>query len=118
MHAHNELQNNTHNKPLADFVLKGAGIALLLVIIFLGIIFSLGGVLAGKTFAQAVWQFLPVITVTAGGALGGMIYYMVVHRLYTGGRGKRLATIFSILLYLALLWFSLIAGFSATGQWD
>ena len=118
MNAQNELQHRFHNKPLGKFVLQGAGIALLLVSIFLAIIFPIGGVLVGKTFWQGVGQFLPLVTVTAGGALGGMIYYQVVQRRHRGGSKKVLLTIFSILLYIVLLWLSLIAGFSATGQWD
>ena len=118
MNAQNELQHTLHNKPLGRFVLQGAGIALLLVTIFLAIIFPIGGVLIGKTFWQGVGQFLPLVTVTAGGALGGMIYYQVVQRWYPSGWKKVLSTVFSILLYIVLLWLSLIAGFSATGQWD
>jgi hypothetical protein len=118
MNARNKLQHRLHNIPLGKFVLLGAGIALLLVIIFLSIIFSIGSFLDGKTFWQRVWEFLPLVTVTAGGALGGMIYYLVVQMGHPSGWKKVLATIFSILFYTVLLWLSLIAGFSATGQWD
>ena len=118
MTAQNELQHSLHNKSLGKRALQGAGIALVLVIIFLSIIFPIGGVLVGKKFWQGVWEFLPLVTVTVGGALGGIVYYLMVQVWYPSGWKKVLATIFSILVYIVLLWLSLVAGFSATGQWD
>ena len=118
MNTQNQFHPGLHNKPLGKFVLQGAGLALLLVIIFLAIIFPIGGVLTGKTFWEGVWQFLPLVTVTAGGALGGTVYYLVVQRLHPSAWQKVMATMMSILIYIVLLWLSLVAGFSATGQWD
>jgi hypothetical protein len=118
MNAKNELQYSLHNNSLGKRALQGAGIALVLVIIFLSIIFSIGDVLVGKEFWQGVWEFLPLVTVTVGGALGGVVYYLMVEVWYPNGWKKVLATIFSILFYIVILWLSLVAGFSATGQWD
>ncbi|UOK42339.1 MULTISPECIES: hypothetical protein [Flavobacterium] len=118
MEAQNELHYRLPNEPLGKLVLQGAGIALLLAIIFLSIIFSVGEVLNGKTFWQGVWQFLPLVTVTAGGALGGMVYYAMVQIWNPSGWRRELATIFSLLFYVLLLWLCLIVGFSATRQWD
>lgn len=118
MNAKNELQYSLHNNSLGKRALQGAGIALVLVIIFLSIIFPIGGVLVGKKFWQGVWEFFPLVTVTVGGALGGIVYYLMVQVWYPSGWKKVLATIFSILFYIVLLWLSLVAGFSATGQWD
>jgi len=47
-----------------------------------------------------------------------MIYYLIVKAWHPGGWKKILAIIVCILVYVALVWLSLIAGFSATGQWD
>ena len=118
MTEQNEIQHSLHNNSLGKRALQGASIAVVLVIVFLSIIFPIGGVLNGKNFWQSVWEFFPLVTGTVGGALGGMIYYLIVKAWYPGGWKKILATILSILVYVLLLWLSLIAGFSATGQWD
>ena len=118
MNAKNELQYSLHNNSLGKRALQGAGIALVLVIVFLSIIFPIGGVLVGKKFWQGAWEFLPLVTVTVGGALGGIVYYLMIQAWCPRGWKKVLATIFSMLVYVALLWLSLVAGFSATGQWD
>jgi hypothetical protein len=118
MNAQNELQHSLPNSSLGKRTFQGAAIALVLTIIFLSIMFPIGGVLTGKNFWQGVWEFFPLVTVTFGGALGGMVYYLMVHVWRPGGWKKVLATIFSALLYVVLLWLSLVAGFSATGHWD
>ena len=118
MNAQNELQHRLPKKPLGRFVLQGAGIALLLETISIAIMFTIGGVLIGKTFWEGVWQFFPLVTVTAGGALGGMIYYLLVQKRQLSGWKKVMAVIFSVLFYIVLIWLSSIIGFSATGQWD
>ena len=118
MTSQNVFQHSLYNKSLSRRALQGAGIAFVLVIIFLSIIFPIGGVLAGKNFWQGIWQFLPLVTAAVGGALGGMVYYLMVEVLYQDGWKKVLATVFSILVYIVLVWLSLVAGFSATGQWD
>lgn len=118
MTVQNELDHSLFTKSLGYRALKGAGIALVLAIILLSIIFPIGGVLIGKKFWQGVWEFLPMVTVTIGGALGGIFYYLMVQVWYPSKWKKVLAVILSILVYFGLLWLSLIVGFSATGQWD
>ena len=118
MPSQNEIQHTLHNNSLGRRAMQGAGIAAVLVITFLSIIFFIGDVLNGKNFWQAAWEFFPLVTATAGGALGGVIYYLVVKPWNTGGWKKILATIVCIVIYVVLVWLSLIAGFSATGQWD
>jgi hypothetical protein len=86
MNAKKELQYSLHNTSLGKRALQGAGIALVLVIIFLSIIFSIGGVLVGKEFWQGVWEFFPLVTVTVGGALGGIVYYQMVQVWYPRGQ--------------------------------
>ena len=118
MTEQNKIQHSLNNHSLGKRALQGAGIAAVLVILFLAIIFSVGGVLNGKNFWQSIWEFFPLVTATVGGALGGVIYYLVVKAWYPGGWKKILATVVCILVYVLLVWLSLIAGFSATGQWD
>ena len=118
MNAQNEMRHTLHNNSLGKRAIQGACIAAVLGIVFLSIIFSIGGVLKGKNFWQSAWEFFPLVTATVGGALGGMIYYLIVKAWHPDGWKKILAIIVCILVYGLLLWLSLIAGFSATGQWD
>jgi hypothetical protein len=64
MTEQNELQHPLHPQSLGKRALQ---IALLLVLLF---IFQLG-ILSGE------WVFLPMLTVSVGGALGGIIYYLL-----------------------------------------
>jgi hypothetical protein len=118
MTIQNTLRHHLHNESLVARALKGAGIALVFAIIFLSTIFLVGDVLNGKNFWQAAWEFFPLLTVLFGGALGGVVYYLLVQVWRTAGWKKILITIISILIYIVLMWLSLIVGFSATGQWD
>ena len=114
----NELQHGVPNTSIGKRALQGAGIALVPVTIFLSIIFPIGGVLVGKTFWRVAWEFLPLVNVAVGGALGGIVYSLMVQVRLPRGWKKVLATIFRIMIYLVLLWFTMIVGFSVTSQWD
>jgi hypothetical protein len=118
MTKQNEIHHSLDNNSFGKRALQGASIAAVLVIVFLSFIFPIGGVLNGKNFWQSLWQFFPLVTVTVGGALGGMFYYLIVKAWYPGGWKKIVATVLGILVYVLLLWLSLVAGFSATGLWD
>lgn len=119
MTAQDELQRSLHNKSIGKRALQGAGIASILAISFLLFVLLFGGVLVEKKeFWEGVWEFFPLVTVTVGGALGGIVYHVMVQVWYPTGWKKIVATIFSVLVYTGLLWLSLIAGFSATGKWD
>ena len=118
MTVQNELRHNLHKETLIGRAAKGACIALVLTIIFLSTIFLIGDVLNGKNFWQAAWEFFPLVTVPVGGALGGLVYYLLVQAWHPTGWKKVMATTISTLIYIVLLWLSLIVGFSATGQWD
>ncbi len=99
-------------------VLQGAGIALVLMMLFLFFIFGIAGVVSGKNWGQALWEFFPLLTVTLGGASGGFIYYLLVHVWSPSGWKKGLAIGLSIVIYIAITYCCLIIGFSATGHWD
>ena len=118
MTTQDQLQHGLEDKSLAKRALQGAGTAFVLAVGFLATIFSWGEALVGMNFWQRVWQFFPVITMTAGGALGGMVFHPMVDVWYTRGPKKVIAIVVCVLVYFLLLWFSSVAGFSATGQWD
>ncbi len=118
MNAQNELQYSRRYLSLGRSAVRGAGLALLLATVFLCVIFLIGDVLTGKKFWQGAREFFPLITVTGGGALGGTFYYLMNQAWQPKGWKKIVAAFVCILVYVTLLWLSLIAGFSATGQWD
>jgi hypothetical protein len=63
------------------------------------------------------WIFAPLLSVMVGGAIGGIVFYLVDPWHYQGG--KRLAaTIFCILFFIASGFFSLIPGLAYVGVWD
>jgi len=118
MIARNHLSPVLSSKQLVRPALQGAGIAFLIIIVFLSVIFSLGHGLSGKTFRAALWEFFPLITATAGGAAGGIVYFLVARAWTPAGWVRVAATIAGLLLYALLVWISLVGGFAATGQWD
>jgi len=118
MIAQIDLGCTPHIKVTGRRALQGAGIAFLLVLVFLTIIFSTGSAMNGKTFLQGLWEFFPLTTASVGGAAGGVMYYLVVQAWSPAGWKKTIAVIIGILMYLVVVWISLVAGFAATGQWD
>lgn len=106
-----EFQHGLHPESLGKRALQGAGIAFPLILFFIIL-------LGGKDLDYGLWVFLPMITVSAGGAFGGIIYYLMDHLRYQGGWKKTLANLFCLLVFIILLWLSLIAALSVTGHWD
>ncbi|AKD05861.1 hypothetical protein PKOR_20390 [Pontibacter korlensis] len=89
--------------------MTGAGIALVLLAIFLS---------GGGDFNLGYWVLLPITTVSVGGALGGIIYSLMDH-LRNQGRWKvAVANSLSLLLYIVSVWLSLVAALNVTGHWD
>jgi hypothetical protein len=110
MTQNNELLGQpVHPTSLGKRAGQGAGIALLLVVIFL---------FSGEDIIYGVWVFLPMITVAVGGAFGGICYYLMDHLRYQGGWKKVLANSSCLLVYIISLWLSLIAALNVTGHWD
>ena len=109
MTKQNELQHSLNFGCLSKRALQGAGIALVLIIMFL--------VITGA-IDEGLWIFLPMTTVTAGGAFGGIFYYLV-NDLWSQTGWKRVAVnILCLLVYIFSLYFSLIAALNVTGHWD
>lgn len=118
MTTQNEFQHTVPGKSPGTRALQGAGLAFILVAIFLTVIFPIGGVLAGKGFWQGAWQFFPLLTTSIGGAFGGLFYFVMVDTWHPVGWKKVMVTVICVLAYAVALWLSLVAGFAATGQWD
>ena len=109
-------QNNLTTQPfhpvsLSKRMFQGAGMALILVIIF-----WLG---AGEPDPD--WPrfsiITPLIIVPLAGALGGVHYYFMDHLRYQGGWKKTLSEFLSLMVYLVLLWLGTVLGLDST-LWD
>ena len=109
MTKQNELQHSFPPKEISKRALQGAGIALVLFTFFL---------LIPDDITYGAWILLPVITVSVGGALGGVYYSLIEQLRYEGSWAKAYATISSILVYFMLLWLSLVAALNVTGHWN
>ncbi|HEV7350455.1 potassium transporter KefB [Telluribacter sp.] len=92
-----------HPKSLGTRALQGAGIAFILLILF----FTIGGDINPGSKA---WILLPLITVTIGGAAGGIIYYLLDSLRYQGGRKKYLANLLSLLAYILFVMVTFVLG--------
>jgi hypothetical protein len=110
----NELQNQPiHAASVGKRMLQGAGIAFILIIVFL--------LNAGEPDPDwdwpKLWMIKPLIIVPAAGALGGVFYYNMDHLRDQGGWRKTLANILSLLVYLIVLWLGTVLGLDGT-WWD
>jgi uncharacterized integral membrane protein len=112
----NPMQTQNQQKPLHKASLmtrafQGAGIALLLIILLL---------LQVRNPDPAwpkFWMIRPLIVVSCGGAMGGVVFYMMDQLRQQGGGKKILANILSLLLFVFILWLSFIFGLDGT-LWD
>ena len=109
MTQQNQILHLLHSKALHRRVLMGVGIALVLASIFLF------GVLNLDFRAEAL---IPMFTVGIGGVFGGIYIYLMDQLRSQGGWEKAFANFSSVVVYLLLLFFSLIPGLHIVGLWD
>jgi hypothetical protein len=108
----NELQNQPlHAASVGKRLLQGAGIALILIIIFLT---SAG---EGDPDWPRYWMIRPLVIVPLAGALGGLFYYNMDHLRDQGGWRRVLANVLSLVVYLVVLWLGVVLGLDGT-WWD
>ena len=106
-----ELQQLLFSKTLIKRALQGAGIAFVLISIFIL------GTLAADAKA-GTWLLIPIAAVTVGGALGGAFYCMMDLFRHEGGWKKFLVDVISFLVYFLGLYLSLILALNAMGLWN
>ncbi len=97
-----------HPVSLSKRMLLGAGIALILISIFLL------PVKYPKPEWGKLWMIKPLIMVSLAGALGGVFYYFMDHLRYQGGWKKILAIILSLIGYIIALWLDTVLGLNGT----
>ncbi len=65
-----------------------------------------------------LWMAAPLTIIPAGGAFGGVFFYLMGFHWFPRGTQKLIAVIFSILVYFVILWLSAVIAFNFTGRWD
>ena len=110
-HKSHSTTSSLHSASLSKRMLQGAGIALILITIFL--------LTAGKGDPAwpKFWMLRPLIIVPLAGACGGGFYYFMDHLRHHGGWRKALAIILSLIVYLFALWLGTVLGLDGT-YWD
>jgi len=107
----NEIQQLLFSKTLFKRALQGAGIAFVLISIFIL------GTLAADAKSGS-WVLIPMSAVTVGGAFGGAFYFIMELFRHKGGWKKVVVNIISVLVYFLTLYFSLILALNAMGLWN
>ncbi len=64
------------------------------------------------------WMLVPLILIPLGGALGGIIFYLMGFIWFPTGSKKLVAIIFSTILYFVAIWISAVIAFNFTSHWD
>lgn len=100
-----------HRAELGKRMLLGAGIALLLITIFLL------GVDDPKPEWGKLWMLKPLIIVPFAGAMGGVVYHVLDYLRSQGKLPKALAYILSLIGYIIGLWLGTVLGLDGT-LWD
>lgn len=100
-----------HPASVSKRMLQGAGIALIVIIVFLA-----GAGEPDPEWPQ-LWIIKPLIIVPLAGALGGLFYYNMDHLRYEGGWRKVLAILLSLVIYIIVLWLGIVLGLNGT-TWD
>lgn len=96
-----------HQAALGKRMLQGAGIALVLIALFLS------GAEASPAWPK-LWMLRPLTIVPLAGALGGVLYYFMDHLRCQGGWKSVLAFFISITGYLVVLWLGTVLGLDGT----
>lgn len=102
-----------HKRPvsLTTRMLIGAGLALLLISIFL-----MGVNNADPSWGK-YWMIRPLLVVPFAGAMGGLCNYFIMTKLTKMGLNKVVAIILSVLVCVIGLWMGFILGLDGT-LWD
>ncbi len=110
---HNESYKPLHPSSLGKCLFIGAAIASALAIGFFLFLY----IVAGPGPSPGILA-IPVLTVTAGGMLGGINYYLMDFMRWHGGWKKVVANTWSVLVFIVCLYLSLVFGLAQIGLWD
>lgn len=103
------LELGENRTPLIKNILTGAGIALLLISVFLW------GADEPKPEWGKLWMIKPLVMVPIAGGLGGLLFYFITRN--QGGWRKALAVVLGAILFIMVLWVGTVLGLNGT-WWD
>ncbi|MCW3103268.1 MAG: potassium transporter KefB [Bacteroidetes bacterium] len=98
-----------HKGSLAKPMAIGAGIAFILITLFLFPVFGLPHPEWSK-----LWMIRPLIVVPLAGATGGLFYHLLENLRYRGGSKRVLANVLSLVIYVFGLWIGTVLGLAGT----
>ncbi|WP_421945105.1 hypothetical protein [Pedobacter sp.] len=107
-----QFTQNTSQKTMLKYALKGGSLALMLSVSF--ILFL---ILASET-KFGFWAILSAVSVTFTGFCGGAIYSLINNFMQLYGWKKTAFNVLFAVLFCVSLWLSLILALAATGLWD
>jgi heme A synthase len=96
---------------LVKRMLVGAGIGLLLILLFL-----LSADEPNPEWGK-LWMIRPLIIVPLAGAMGGLCNYFIVHFHDQVGVNKTIAMIISVIVFIIGLWLGIVLGLDGT-MWN
>lgn len=111
MSKQNEQQPAIHRTSMLKLALLGAGIALVLIGVFLS------GVNNPKPEWHPLWMLKPLFIVPLAGATGGVCYYYIDYWWNKGGWSRIVTVIIGLIVYVIGLWFGTVIGLNGT-LWD
>lgn len=112
MTQQNQLKTQSvHSSSLTKRMSQGAGIAFILIVIFLA------GADEPNPEWPKFWMIRPLVVVPVAGAMGGVFYYFMDHLRFQGGWRKTVAIILSLFVYIVALWLGTVLGLDGT-MWD
>lgn len=65
----------------------------------------------------ALWMVFPLLIIPAGGALGGVFFYLMGFHWFPTGNSKLIAILSSCIIYFLIIWISSVMAFNLTGHW-
>lgn len=100
-----------HHAPMRTRMLQGAGIAFLLIALFL---YAAG---EGNPEWPRFWRVRPLVIVPIAGSLGGIFYYYMDHVRFIGGWSRVAADFISLIAFVIVLWLGTVLGLDGT-MWN
>ncbi|OOG77884.1 hypothetical protein [Algoriphagus sp. A40] len=64
------------------------------------------------------WMLAPLTLIPLGGAVGGVIFYLMGFVWFPFGKQKLIAIILSTIFYFVALWMAAVLAFNFTGRFD
>ena len=74
--------------------------------------------IVANSATYAAWMLVPLLIIPAGGATGGIFFYLMGFHWFPKGTSKLIAILVSLVVYFVVVWLSSVIAFNFTGHWD